>query len=102
MLFLELITNYIGMIQENQEMDYRLRLSSKRLKSGNLQVRFDVSSLTGLSRYGYLLARPNTPLREVVEKIINELNEFEDPFLHQKHLFHVGRFDQQNELMVFP
>ena len=46
----------------------RLKLSSKRLNSGRFQVNFSTHFLSQ-EFYGYLLAEPQTPVREVVEKI---------------------------------
>jgi hypothetical protein len=46
----------------------KLKLTSKRLDSGRFQIHFSTHTLAQ-EFYGYLLAEPQTPVREVVEKI---------------------------------
>lgn len=48
--------------------DLRLKLKSKRLESGRFQVNFSTHGLDQ-EYYGYVLTDPQTPVREVVEKI---------------------------------
>ncbi len=47
---------------------FKLKLTSKRLHSGRFQVNFTTYAFSQ-EFYGYLLAEPKTPVREVVEKI---------------------------------
>ncbi|MEM6829071.1 MAG: hypothetical protein AAGA66_19285 [Bacteroidota bacterium] len=49
--------------------DYRVKISSKRLKSGKYQVKFEATLHNGKELYGYLLVSPAETLKKVVEKI---------------------------------
>jgi hypothetical protein len=51
----------------------KLKLTSKRLHSGRFQIHFSTHD-TSHGFYGYLLAEPQTPVREVVEKIERHLD----------------------------
>jgi hypothetical protein len=62
------------------------RLSSKRLASGRFQVHFSVGQPERF--YGYVLAEPKTPLREVMLKIDRHLTAVRQPDRYfQRNLF---------------
>jgi hypothetical protein len=85
-------------IVDNQSSN-KLRLSSKRLKSGMLQVRFELSGRTAHDEYGYLLTEPKTSLKEVVHKIFQSFdNTVADR--RQRHLFSIGRAKQTTEMLI--
>ena len=82
----------------------KLKLSSKRLKSGKVQVKFQVQykqsgSQTG-QRYGYLLTEPKASLKEVVVKILASYTS-ELSLGSQRHLYSVGRQKQATEMLIF-
>ena len=53
--------------------DYKLKLSSKRLKSGNYQVKFYLTKPEHKGLYGYLLTSGGTSVRDVVTRIYDRL-----------------------------
>lgn len=77
-----------------------LKLKSKKLKSGNYQVKFYLDSDNGKTKYGYLLAEPRTPVREVVERIYEKLMNSTVDVRHQ-HLLSLGKVVQEREVMLF-
>lgn len=54
--------------------EYKLRITSKRLKSGNYQVKFLASVRDKKSLYGYLLVDANETLKNVISKIKRRLH----------------------------
>ena len=71
-------------------MDYKLKLKSKRLKSGKCQIQFFVTSNDVQTCYGYLLAEAGTTLKEVVGKIEKEVRIKEFTGLSNDHLFNLA------------
>ncbi len=69
---------------------YKLKLTSKRLKSGRCQIKFTVSGKYRESCYGYLLADSGCTLRQVVELIEDRIRNLENPelFFHG-HLYNL-------------
>ncbi len=65
----------------------KLKLTSKRLDSGRFQVNFSTHILSQ-EFYGYLLAEPKTPVREVVEKISRHV----DAMRHSERYFQRNLF----------
>lgn len=68
-------------------MDSRLKLTSRRLKSGRFQVNF---STIGFSHecYGYLLAEAKTTVTEIVEKINRHVTAMQSSDrYYQRNLF---------------
>ncbi len=55
--------------------DYKLKLLSKRLRSGKCQIKFVVSSDTEKGMYGYLLTESGTTLKDVVNRIERKVRE---------------------------
>ncbi|MBK6264709.1 hypothetical protein JKA74_06645 [Marivirga sp. S37H4] len=82
----------------------KIKLSSKRLRSGKCQVRFQVAEEgTGDSWYGYALAEPKETLKEVVGRIENRFMERKQRLSpYQKMLYNMGSSrTQQDRLMIF-
>jgi len=81
--------------------DQKLKLSSKKLTSGRFQISFSTEGEQGF--YGYLLAEPKTPVREVVEKIERHLEAFHHPERYlQPNLFSLGkRKTNSGSIMIF-
>lgn len=52
---------------------YKLRITSKRLKSGNYQVKFHASLISSKELYGYLLVSADETLKNVIIKIRERL-----------------------------
>jgi len=71
------------------ESAYKLKLCSKKLKSGKFQVRFHASRHSdGHDLYGYILAEPKDTLKRVVTTIKSRLNLMEETSqLSQKELY---------------
>ncbi len=78
----------------------KLKLSSKRLKSGKVQVKFQVKGIQSEKQYGYLLAEPKTSLRDVVAKILGTYTECVSVG-QQRHLYNIGRHKQSKEMLIF-
>jgi len=86
------------LIDESSES--KLKLSSKRLKSGKVQVKFHFTSSQSRRQYGYLLTNPETSLKEVVAKIIDSYT-FGFSIGSQRHLYCIGRQKQATEMLLF-
>lgn len=78
----------------------RLKLSSKRLKSGKVQVKFQVNTSESGRRYGYMLTEPKDSLKDVVTKIIDNYNCVLS-IGSQRHLFSIGRQKQATGMLMF-
>lgn len=83
----------------DEQTNSSLKLSSKRLKSGKVQVRFEIRGDSQMGEYGYLLAEPKTSLREVVVRIFDELGRG-GRAASQRHLFNVGEKAQSTEMII--
>lgn len=60
---------------------YKLRITSRRLSSGNYQVKFIMRESDEIeSFYGYLLVKPKTTLKYTIQTIENQLDSFLNPF----------------------
>lgn len=70
--------------------DYKLKLKSKRLKSGKCQIQFFVSSGNMQTHYGYLLAEAGTTLKEVVFRIESKVKTRVGLISNQSHLFNLN------------
>ena len=82
---MQLITERIQGIQ-------RLRLDSKKLKSGNYQVKYEVEMQGRRHRYGYILAEPKQTMEKTVAQIVQIMGRQEE------HLYSIGRKKQQRVL----
>jgi len=78
----------------------KLRLTSKRLKSGKIQVKFQVSGAESSGQYGYLLTEPKAPLKEVVAKILNNYSIGLTMGYH-RHLYNLGGKGQDVDMLIF-
>jgi hypothetical protein len=84
----------------DQEASSKLRLSSKRLKSGKLQVKFELTRELKGVEYGYLLTEPKTSLKEVVHRIFWNF-ETGNKLGYHSHLYNIGRARQSTEMLFF-
>lgn len=68
---------------------YKLKLTSKRLKSGKCQIKFTVSHRQEAGGcYGYLLADSGSTLRQVVEAIELKVRQMHNPeWMYHRHLY---------------
>ncbi|MFT5641783.1 MAG: hypothetical protein ACI9A7_001888 [Cyclobacteriaceae bacterium] len=72
--------------------DYKLRLSSKKLKSGKCQVKFFAQLENRKDMYGYVLVSSEQTLRDVVTGIKEKLNTISQTRdFYQLHLFSIGK-----------
>lgn len=71
--------------------EYKLKLRSKKLKSGKCQIRFELFERRRSSYYGYILSEGKTPLREIIQVIYSKIRliQYGDSF--HDHLFHLER-----------
>ncbi|MEM7107016.1 MAG: hypothetical protein AAF519_02230 [Bacteroidota bacterium] len=70
--------------------NYKLKLKSKRLKSGKCQIQFFVSSGNRPTHYGYLLAESGTTLKEVVGRIESKVKVVFSSDYPNSHLFNLN------------
>lgn len=81
----------------------KLKLQSKKLRSGKVQVKFSASSLGKKNCYGYILTDAASTLKDVVNLINWELELLEntDQYYHE-HLYSLNKskFDS-SKFMVF-
>lgn len=75
-----------------------MEISSKKLPSGNFQVRFSEGEF-----YGYVLVQPGTSLNELLNKIRRHLQEMSQTNrYYQRNLFRMeNRNPQSGGLLVF-
>ncbi len=81
---------------------YKLRITSKKLKSGNYQVKFFASIQNRRELYGYLLVGADETLKNVIRMIRKRLhaidiNENNHPF----SLLNLKRSYQEPNFMIF-
>ncbi len=71
--------------------EYKLRITSKKLKSGKCQVKFHASLRQKKKMYGYVLADSGETLKNVVEKIVERLEKVRNrDNLHHINLYSIG------------
>lgn len=87
------------MMQFGTEKWQKLKLSSKRLQSGRVQVKFELYEQGAQRTYGYLLAEPQESLREVVARIGQYCHRAAAGY--QPHLYCVGRHKQDTGILMF-
>ncbi len=81
----------------------KIRILSKKLSSGNYQVKFYVDSEEGKPYYGYLLVESGRKVSEVVTAIYERLQKYENPdaFYHG-HLYSIGSSSREDPpFMIF-
>lgn len=93
----------IILVNDVMERDYKLKLYSKKLKSGKCQIKFVISSTSQPGLYGYMLAESGSTLREVVSAIEDEMRYIEqrDSYYHA-HLYNLASKHQRKEpILIF-
>ncbi|MFM7195515.1 MAG: hypothetical protein ACKOYP_12155 [Bacteroidota bacterium] len=75
-----------------------MMITSKKLASGNYQVKFKTGDF-----YGYLLVEPGTAVRDVVTKISSHLRAMENKERYfQRTLYSVGAYaPQSHRILLF-
>jgi hypothetical protein len=80
---------------------FKLKIQSKKLKSGRFQVNFSTGEVGGY--YGYLLAEPSTSVNDIIEKInrhLGAMNYSERYF--QRNLFSLcNREMNRGRILIF-
>lgn len=81
----------------------KLKITTKKLGSGKLQVKFFTNFHKKNEVYGYLLVESKTTLKDVVTGIYDKLIEIEEEVDYRhKHLYSVGRTKKDNfQFMIF-
>ncbi len=70
-----------------KESGYKLKLTSKRLKSGRCQIKFTISRRQE-ECYGYLLAESGSTLKQVVGIIEEHVSDLDNPeWMYHRHLY---------------
>jgi hypothetical protein len=82
--------------------DFKLKMKSKRLESGNMQIDFCIEGFAK-ECYGYLLAEPQTPVREVIEKIGRHAGAMQNAGrYHQRNLFSLRKREiNSGKILIF-
>jgi hypothetical protein len=80
---------------------YKLKIQSKKLKSGRFQVNFSTGDLQGY--YGYLLAEPSTSVNDIIIKINRHLDAMSNSDRYfQRNLFSLGNRDtNRGRILIF-
>jgi hypothetical protein len=83
-------------------LDFKLKMKSKRLQSGNVQIDFSVEGFAN-ECYGYLLAGPKTSVREVIEKISRHAGAMQNADrYHQRNLFSLSKREiNSGRILIF-
>ncbi|MBU2912413.1 MULTISPECIES: hypothetical protein [Reichenbachiella] len=83
--------------------NYKLKLSSKKLKSGKCQVKFHASLEQKKNMYGYVLADSGETLTNVVQKIYMRLDQIQhNGNTHHINLYSIGRAcNNDNGIIMF-
>lgn len=84
--------------------DRKIRIFSKKLASGNCQVKFYIDSPKDQSLYGYMLVESGKTVSDVILLIYDKLKNITCPEnYYHGHLFHIGHkpnFDP--EFILYP
>jgi hypothetical protein len=87
---------------EFDDHSLRLKLSSKRLPSGNYQVKFTIDHTSNRPVYGYLLAEPGTTLKEVIANIRHEVEgALQKDFYFHSHLYSLRGGTTPRKVVMF-
>lgn len=83
--------------------DYKLRLSSKKLKSGKCQVKFHASLEQRKNMYGYILVDSGETLTNVVQRIYLRLDQLKGKAnIHHINLYSIGKAcNNDNGIIMF-
>ncbi|MDQ3395497.1 MAG: hypothetical protein M3512_15490 [Bacteroidota bacterium] len=71
---------------------YKIKIRTKKLQSGMMQVKFYTNNSKNKELYGYLLVESKTTLKDVVSGIQEKLSEID--YLHDyyhNHLYTIGK-----------
>ena len=69
----------------------KIKIHSKKLPSGNCQVKFYLTTLNGNPYYGYILVDSTKTVHYVIETILKKLDGIDQPDeYYHKHLYNVG------------
>lgn len=72
--------------------NYKLKITSKRLKSGKCQVKFSATVREQKDMYGYVLVDADRTLKEVVVGIREKLHTIRQTRdFHNLHLYSIGK-----------
>ena len=75
-------------LEEETPTGFKLKISSKKLRSGSHQIKFTVIKSGEKELQGYLLAKPDSTLKEVIEKIKDVISLVDGPGpCYQRQLF---------------
>ena len=85
---------------QDKSANCKLKLTSKRLKSGKVQVKFSMSSTSEGEKHGYILTDARTSLKDVVSQIVQRFNTSR-VWVHHAHLFNIGKMEQRREVILF-
>ncbi|MEO9872961.1 hypothetical protein [Ekhidna sp.] len=81
---------------------YKLRITSKKLKSGRYQVKFFATVKGNKQLYGYVLVEAEETLKAVIGRIRRRLQELEQAVSHKNlHLCNINQTSHPNNLMIF-
>lgn len=109
-IILKLLVNNSGTGKEimmwtyaNLGREFSLKLFSKKLSSGNYQIRFQASLPEDKNLYGYMLVQPGTTLKSVVQRIMAKLKKAHRSDFQQEHLYALGSraSDELKNILVF-
>lgn len=82
--------------------EYKIQLSSKKLKSGKCQVKFKAGLSKGKPWYGYMLVDPKTTLKDVVNHIGKRIERMHDrDSIKHIELYRVGNPLSGPEMIIF-
>ncbi len=77
--------------------DYKLKINSKRLKSGKCQVKFSAIVRERKDLYGYVLVDAEQTLKDVVVNIKEKLHTIHrTKDFHNLHLYAIGKSGQED------
>ena len=82
--------------------DVKLKLTSKKLQSGNFQIRFSTEGFDD-GYYGYLLAEPRTSVKDIIEKISRHVEGMANSERYlQRNLYSLGRRENNSgSILIF-
>jgi hypothetical protein len=81
----------------------KIRIFSKRLSSGNCQVKFFLDSRWGKPYYGYMLVSPGKKVSDVITYIYQKLQDIEQGvgYSHQKKAWISHKRHVEPDFMLF-
>jgi len=78
----------------------RLKILSKKLRSGKVQVSFEVQNAEMVNFQGYLLTEPKSTLKEVVDKIKHRVISGSGIDIHHSALYSIGKLPKEEEFFL--